>query len=74
MVRTKNSIRHQVREEAARILAQENRAMHISELGAKVLVALDAEGEISIKRINDALHEDPLRRFLRVERATWQLR
>lgn len=66
--------RTRIRDEAARVIGDAGRPMHITEIGPLVIAALGLGDTVQIKRINDALHDDPARRFQRVGPGTWAVK
>lgn len=59
----KPSARELVRRESEKVLRASDAPLHFSAIAAVVLPALGLSGRYKPKDLNNALHEDPLRRF-----------
>lgn len=69
------SPRERIRVEAMRALqTAAGGKLHVGEIAALILPVLGLGGTVTVKTINNILHQDPKRRFLRVDRGMWKLR
>lgn len=67
------SKRDKIRDAAACLLRDAVTTMHVSDIAAVVLPALDLVGIVTVKDVNTTLHDDPQRRFDLVAKGTWKL-
>lgn len=68
-----SSKRDRIPDEAAYFLRSADGPTHVSLIASAVLARLGLADEVKVKDVNTALHDDPQRRFVRVDAGTWVL-
>lgn len=67
------SKRAQIRDLAVKILGSADMPMHYRKLADEILPKLGLMGVEPARTVNNSLHDDPKRRFVRVGDGTWSL-